>query len=237
DAGDARAPDPREQDDALARRAPDRAEDLEEAAQSACGPGAETRPEEEHDADAEDEQGCGPHRNPADRPRRHDQRSEDERARSADGSGDASGAPEPVVSGKCAREQPEPDRTTEVCGRNGVDQRADRVAGGDLSETGATPASPEPDAPAGRRCDEAEGEQGRRGDDPPGLSTGQVAESAAERPSPQAGHADRDARGQKEPGADRVFAAHRPELTEPKLVEQAAPCVLTDHVIHAIGMK
>src|SRR5439155_9093558 len=97
-------------------------ENLEEAADPAGRSGTEARADGEHDDDAESEQRCGPERDPADHGRRDDQRSEDERTRSSDGSGDASRAPEPVVSGKRAREQSEPHRSAEMRRREGVDE-------------------------------------------------------------------------------------------------------------------
>ena len=139
--------------------------------------------------------------------------------------------------GKRAREQSEPDRSAEMRGRERIDERADRVAGGDLREAGAAAASSQAHAPAGRRGKEANGEEGRCGDDPARLSTGQVGDGAAERPPPDPGHADRDARGQEEAGTDRVVAPHRPELTQRELVEETRSCVLADHVTHAIGTK
>ena len=113
-----------------------------------------------------------------------------------------------------ARQIPEADRSTQVCGREGVDERADHVAGRGLSETRAATTGAKPHAPAGHGGEQAESEEGRRRDDPARLSPGQVGKGPAECPSPQSRDSERDARGQEKTGSDRVAAAHRPELTK-----------------------
>ena len=188
-------------------------------------------------SDAQDKQGCRPDRDPADRRRRNDQRSEDERAGRSDGSGDAACAPEPIVPGKRARQQSKPDRSAEVRRRERIDERANRVASRDLSEAGGAFARSQADSPAGRRSEQAKREEGRCGDDPGRLHAGQVADCSAEGPAAEPGHADHDACGHEEAGTYRVATSHRPKLTERELVEEPRLGVLADHVTHAIGTK
>lgn len=136
-------------------------------------------------------------------------------------SADAARAPEPVVAGKRAREESEAEHTAEVRRRDCVDERPDRVPGGDLGEADRAAASFEPDPPGSSGREQAEGKRQRSQHDPPGLGAGEVAERAAERSTTEPRHAERNACRCEETRADRVAATDGAELTEREFVEEA----------------
>jgi hypothetical protein len=136
--------------------------------------------DDDRDSEGSREDGERPERQHAGRGSEDEQEGQPQRARSADGGRDATGRPEPPVGGERPREERDAHCAAELRGRDGVQERADAVAGARVRPAQGAPATGERAAPRAPRRGEGGGERERGRPQPRGADREDAAECLAD---------------------------------------------------------